>query len=75
MTIRLNIKDEYSKEFFTAISTLPKDAFCEDPLVVELQKRVDDIDSGRAKLIPFEEGMDNIIKKIKAKYEKNYLNR
>ncbi|NWF66104.1 MAG: hypothetical protein HXX81_01415 [Campylobacterales bacterium] len=74
MTVRLNIKDEYSKEFFQAVGTLPKDAFCEDPLEAELQKRVDEIDSKKAKLIPFEDGMNSIIEKIKAKHEKNYIN-
>ncbi len=39
-----------------------------DPMAQELRRRIEEIDSGTVVLTPYEEGMDAMMERIKAKY-------
>ena len=86
-TLKLNVADEMLNKVMTFIEALPKgsvmvqkveevdDAQLTDPFFKErkamIQQRIDDIDSGKLKLRPFEEfegEMDAFMKELELKY-------
>ncbi len=81
-TVTLEIEDSNFEQFMTMISLLKSDVIKKfevqkkedklvvnsDPMVQELQKRIKEIDDGVMPLTPFQDGMDAMMQRIRARY-------
>ena len=67
MTMRINIKDEYVKQFETFINSLPKNAVeIKSSLDEEIAKRVDDYKNGDLKTVAFGSELESIRDRLSA---------
>lgn len=68
----IDIDDRYTDEALKLLESLPKEAYKihQDPLKIELQRRLDEIDSGEVELLPFDEefwrDMETVIDEVKS---------
>jgi len=71
MQVTLEIKDDFFEKFIHLIDALPQGmvTFQKDRLAQELQRRIDAIESGAEQVTPYFEGMDEMIARVKNKYE------
>ena len=69
-TIMLKVEDSYIEQFLNYLSTLPKNKveILRDKIAIDLQTRIEDIESGKEKEIDFRSNLDNIKEKIVTKY-------
>jgi len=69
-TITLHVEESFLQTFKELISHYPKDKISikEDPLATELEKRIQEIDTKKVEMIPFEKGMQALRAKMKSKY-------
>ena len=69
-TITLKIKDDFLPKFMNVLEVMPKNKIkiTQDPMELEIQKRIQEIEDGTLRAVPFEEGMQAIRNKLVAKY-------
>jgi len=68
--VTLEIKDDFFDKFMYLLEALPFGVvkIKNDPLVKELQKRIEDIDKGKETLTPYLDGMNEMLQRVKSKY-------
>ena len=68
--ITLHVEESFLQTFKELISHYPKDKISikEDPLVMELEKRIQEIDAGKEKLTVYEDGMAEMMDRLRQKY-------
>jgi len=68
--VTLKIDDSFMSQFLNYIDSLPKNKVevLQNTLWVEIEKRIDEIESGRENPLPLHEGLENIKSKIINKY-------
>jgi hypothetical protein len=70
-TVRLNVSDSVADKLFWLLNHFDKsevEIIHEDKLSIEIANRIDDIESGKAILSPYDEGMDSMMERIRVKY-------
>lgn len=69
-TVTLKIEDGFMNQFMNYISTLPKNKVkvIPDKLSFEIKSRIEDVESGKEKSLPFHDGLENIKSRIVKKY-------
>ncbi|MEA3289360.1 MAG: hypothetical protein U9Q04_04175 [Campylobacterota bacterium] len=65
-TITLNISDDFISKFMGVLDTLPKNKVKieKDPMTLELEKRIKEIEDGTNPAVPFDVMWGNIDKKL-----------
>jgi len=68
--VTLEISDDYYDKFLHVVDALPlgKVNFKNDTLKNELAQRIEAIDSGKEKLTPYMDGMNDMLQRVKTKY-------
>jgi hypothetical protein len=69
-TITLYVEESFLQTFKELISHYPKDKISikEDYLAMELERRIQDIDTGKEKLTVYEDGMADMMDRLRQKY-------
>ncbi len=69
-TVTLEVSESFIPKLKSILEQYPTSEvhIKQDALSNEIQKRIKDIDEGREKLTPFEDGMKNLREKLEAKY-------
>ncbi len=70
-TVMLNVSDSVADKLFWLLKHFDKsevEIIHEDKLSIEIANRIDDIESGKAVLSPYDEGMDSMMERIRVKY-------
>ncbi len=70
-TVMLNVSDSVADKLFWLLKHFDKsevEIVYEDKLSIEIANRIDDIESGKAVLSPYDEGMDSMMERIRVKY-------
>jgi hypothetical protein len=65
-TITLKIKDDFLPKFMNVLEVMPKNKIkiTQDPMELEIQKRIQEIEDGTLPAVPFDSMWDNIEQKI-----------
>lgn len=66
-TITLKIQDDFVPKFMNLLDLLPKSKvkIQKDPMELELEKRIQEIENGTCPAVPFDTMFNNIEKRIK----------
>jgi hypothetical protein len=70
-TVMLNVSDSVADKLFWLLKHFDKsevEIVQEDKLLLEIANRIDEIDSGKSKLTPYDEGMDSMMERLRVKY-------
>jgi hypothetical protein len=65
-TITLQIEDDFLPKFMNVLEVMPKNKIkiTQDPMELEIQKRIQEIEDGTLPAVPFDSMWDNIEQKI-----------
>jgi len=69
-TITLNVSDDFMPKFLGMLESFPESEvkIKKDPMALELEKRVKEIEDGSNPSMPFDEGLKEIKERLEKKY-------